>query len=667
MNPKLPAKLEEIISKALKKDREARYQTASEVRTELESLKQEIVPKHYARWPAVAAAVVVVGIIVSAAFWFAKRQPTSRDSVPDLKPRQLTTNSSENRVLGGAISPDGKYIAYSDQNGMHVIVIETGETRAVAQPEALSGKDVDWDIASWFPDSTRFLANAHPTGNDLSAHGSGPLASADPSVGGWSSEGTSIWIASVSGGAPRKLRDEAIAYNISPDGSLISFGSNRGRFGDREIWLMGPDGAQARKIYDTGEDSSLLMYDWSPDGQRLIYSRTDEFGTTVMNRDLKGGPPKTLFLPSEMQKIVEDFTWLPDGRLIYPVREPGAIGDTCNYWAMRLDTRTGQTIEKPRQLTNWAGYCMGSTYATSDGKRISFVRWEQHITSYVADLIAEGTRILEPRRFPMSESSDAVADWAPDSKSTILVSNRSGHFGIYKQSLDKDTAEPLVTQGFDRDAHMSPDGKSVIYFGVGENGPWPIKGPEPVMRVSLAGGPPQPLFTASPGSLLTCARSPSEMCAIGEPTEDGKQLTVSAFDPQKGRGAELFRIALGPNDDNWRLNVSPDGTRFAALSSRAGPINIYDVHGEILQTVRLKGWSHLQTSIWAADGKSLFVTADIRDGTVVLHVDLQGNAHVMWQNAGISLETLAHPSPDGHHLEFDRWTMNGNMWMLENF
>ena len=165
-----------------------------------------------------------------------------------------------------------------------------------------------WDIASWFPDSTRLLASAHPSENDLSSHGSGALASAEPSVGGMSSRGTSIWIAPASGGAPRKLRDEAIAYNISPDGSLISFGSNKGRFGDREIWLMGPDGAQARKLYDTGEDSSLLMYYWSPDGQRLIYSRTDKFGTTVMNRDLKGGPSTTLFPPSEMQKIVEDFT-----------------------------------------------------------------------------------------------------------------------------------------------------------------------------------------------------------------------------------------------------------------------------------------------------------------------------------------------------------------------
>lgn len=50
----------------------------------------------------------------------------------------------------------------------------------------------------------------------------------------------------------------------------------------------------------------------------------------------------------------------------------------------------------------------------------------------------------------------------------------------------------------------------------------------------------------------------------------------------------LFRFGLDSNDSNWRLNVSPDGTRFAALPSGTGPIHIYSLDGEILQTVRLK-------------------------------------------------------------------------------
>ena len=54
---------------------------------------------------------------------------------------------------------------------------------------------------------------------------------------------------SVLGGAPRKLRDNAFAWSVSPDGSSISFGTNKGKLGDRELWLMGPNGEQARKLY----------------------------------------------------------------------------------------------------------------------------------------------------------------------------------------------------------------------------------------------------------------------------------------------------------------------------------------------------------------------------------------------------------------------------------
>jgi serine/threonine protein kinase len=654
LNPELPAKFDEVISKALEKDREARYQAVSEMQADLENLKEETVPNGASPWRAVAAGVIGIGVIASAIFWFAGHQRSSSEAVKQPILRQLTLNSFENSVEDGAISPDGKYVAYSDQKGLHIKVIETGEIRAVPQPEALGGKDVDWDISSpmWFPDSTRFVANIHPFGQWFSE---------------MNSQTTSIWVASVSGGAPRKLRDKAIAYAVSPDGSLISFGDNAGKHGDREIWLMGPGGEQARKLYDTGENNSLGVYTFSPDGQRLLYSRTDESGTTVMSGDLKGSPPTTVFSAAETEKIRLDLTWLPDGRLIYPVPEPGTHAATCNYWAVRLDGHTGHVIEKPRQLTNWTGFCMTSTTATADGKHLVFQRSTAHMTSYVADLVAGGTRILNPVHFPLTETSDALSDWLPDSKTLVLGSDRSGHYALYKQSLDEETPVPLAMQGSGRDAHMSPDGKSVVYFATRENSSLPDTGQEPVMRVSIAGGPSQQLFVASSGSLLTCARPPSDLCAIGEPTVDGKQLAVSAFDSIKGRGGELFRLALGANDDRWSLNLSPDGARFVVLPSRAGPIYIYSLRGEILRQVQLRHWDHLQTAIWAADGKSLFVTADTRAGTGILHVDLKGNAKLLWENPGTSWETVARPSPDGRRLEFHRWVTTGNMWMLENF
>ena len=650
LNPAVPAKLEKIIGRALEKDREARYQSAAEMRFDLSNLIQEKRPKLVARRWAIAVGVVASMIAV---FWFGRVVLSPPGQLPpEPKLRQLTNNSFENRVLFGAISPDGKYLAYSDANGIRIQLVATGERRVVPQPEEPEGKEVDWEIeGTWFPDSTRFVANAHPMAEDEN---------------NWSSQTTSIWLVSVIGGPPHKLRDSAIAFSVSPDGSLIGFASKKGQLGESEIWLMDSSGEQARKLFDTDKGTSIGGLSWSGDGTRVLYTKSDQSGDTLLSRDLKGGPPTFVLDPNEM-KQVNDFLWLADGRLLYSVQNPEFSDKACSFWEMRLDSRTGTPTEKPRKLTNWTGFCATNLSETSDGKKLAFVRRSEHTASYVANLAAGGTRILQPKHFPLTERSESVADWAPDSKSVILVSNRTGQYGIYKQFLDKDMSEPLVTHGYERDPHVSPDGKSVIYLGTGENGPWPIRGPEPVMRVSIAGGPSQRLFTASSGSLLTCARSPSDMCAIGEPIEDGKQLTVSAFDPMKGRGPELFRFALGSSDGNWRVNITPDGTRFVALPSSAGPIHIFSLHGDLLQQIRLKGWSRLQTAIWAADGKSLFVTADIRGGAVVLHVDLQGNAHALWEYTGGSGETLVHPSPDGRHLAFDSWTNSANMWLMENF
>jgi hypothetical protein len=157
------------------------------------------------------------------------------------------------------------------------------------------------------------------------------------------------------------------------------------------------------------------------------------------------------------------------------------------------------------------------------------------------------------------------------------------------------------------------------------------------------------------------------MCLIGEPTEDGKQLAVSVLEPMKGRGPVLFRFPLVANDENWFLDLSPDGTQVAATRTPEGPIYILSSGGRVQKHFRVKGWTNLESFFWTADAKGLFVTAGVRNGKEVLHTDLQGNAHVLWENTGGSGETEARPSPDGHHLALNGWTSNGNIWLMENF
>ena len=680
VNPNVPGKLVEIIDKALEKGRDLRYQVASEIRSDLKRLKRDSesgrrveaaiasdrrgfskarvaadrnVGVLYWRRAGLWLAAATVVLLVAAAFWFARPRPAV---VHEFTQRQLTFNSFENAVRSGSISPDGKYLAYTDEKQLYIKLIGTGEVLRIPAPDELKDRNVQWEITStaWFPDSARFLASAHPSDLDANA----------------AIEGTSTWLVSVFGRMPRKLRDNAYAYSISPDGLLIAFGTNKGKLGDREIWLMNAEGDQARKLYDTNENSTICCLVWSGDGKRIIYVKTDASGDTYLSRDLRGGPVVTVFRPEET-KDLRDFLWLPDGRFLYSVQELGsAFGRSCNLWTVRIDSRTGQPSEKPKKLTDWSDSCESSMSVTADELRLAFLKWSNGATSYMADLTSGGTRILNLRHFPTTESSDALVDWMADGKSLVLVSDRSGQFALFKQAADADEAEPILTEGYGRNPRATPEGKWVLYLGKGDLLPPGQQKLPPVMRVPVNGGPSEKLFDASVESLLLCARPPSQLCVIVEPTDDGKQAIVSSLDPMKGRGAELTRFAIEPLDqtrNGWFADLSADGTRVAMTQSTAGPIHILTVHGQPVQDINVKGWSNLLEFFWAADGKGLYVTARIRDEKVLLNVDLEGNAHTLWSSIGATGDTEAHPSPDGRRLAISTWTTRGNLWMIENF
>src|SRR5215469_10972407 len=140
LNPDLPAELERIINKALEKDRDLRYQHASEMRTDLKRLKRDTdsgrvvasgygaasggAPRRSPLWLAGTLAVIVAALAVG---WFVWRRAQTK---PALTERQLTANPPEDAVTGSAISPDGKRIAYSDATGLYLRSIDSGETHA---------------------------------------------------------------------------------------------------------------------------------------------------------------------------------------------------------------------------------------------------------------------------------------------------------------------------------------------------------------------------------------------------------------------------------------------------------------------------------------------------------------------------------------------------------
>jgi DNA-binding winged helix-turn-helix (wHTH) protein/Tol biopolymer transport system component len=601
------------------------------------------------RWVRMTAGGIGALSIGSVAFWFATRQFAPKIPPSELKLRQLTTNPSENAVSNGAISPDGKYLAYVDTKGIQIKLIETGETRAVPPPEEPNGKDLEWRIVQpWFPDGTRFLAESHPPGQAAAV---------------WTSQGSSIWIVSVLAGAPRKLRDQARADSISPDGSTISFGTNRGRRGDREIWLMGSDGENARKLYEADEDSSIGGLYWFPHGQRVWYGAFDKSGFSLVTREMGGGPVTTIPLPPEVTSW--DVTLLPDSRLLYVVGEKGAAGFSCNYWVLPLDERTGAPTDKPKRLTNWGGTCPIGTSITADGRKLAFLNWGQgHAPMVVTDLEANGKRVANTRSFASSQSWDNPLDWTSDGKQVIFASNRNGHYGIFKQSVDGETTEALVAGPKDVEvARVSPDNAWLLYV---DSTLVNSEGSLQVMRAPLIGGPSQLVLTARAFSDFRCARSPSTLCVISEATEDRKQFVFTAFDPLQGRESELARVDIATQAKLFHWDLSADGTRICIIKNAQAPIEILSLHGDPAQTIHVKDWNNLETLNWAADGQGFFISNGVHGGGVLLHVDLRGNANVLRTTPGVGYAPVW-PSPDGRHLVIQEFRAEGNIWTLENF
>lgn len=608
------------------------------------------------------AALVAVAIL-----WRIQRQPSSTSGLPELKQRQLTANPTDNPVMSGAISPDGKYLAYADLRGLHIKLIETGETVDVPEPEELTGARVDWDIVStWVRDGTRFIANANMAGRRAS-----------------------IWTVPALGGAPRKIRDNSEAKSISRDGAWVAFQTNWGRFGYREMWVMRPDGGGAHKLYDTNETSFLGGAEWSPDGRRLGYfighEAHDKGEMAIESRDLVGGPPVTA-LPDAV--ALEDWSWLPDGRLVYSLDEPGPAAESCNLWTMRIDPRNGKPAEKLKRLTNWAGFCVANPSPSADSRRLAFRRWVWQANIFVADLDRTGTHLATPRKLPTNEGRNLPAGWTPDSTAVVFESYRDGQWQMLKQPLDRETAEPVVKGTMDMvnpQARVSPDGAWILYPS-GYSSAGGSAAPYQLMRVSMNGGSPERVLTASsydsvhsrtaPG----CAKAPASLCAIAERSADGKQITFTAFDPVRGRGREIAQVEVEPTGRDYVWDLSPDGTRIAFLQlfgaqvgpSAGGKIRVIPLDGLVPREIVVKGWNSLQSVDWAADGKALFVSGATTEGSALLHVDMQGNAKVLWERKGsiepwFALAPWAVPSPDGRHLAIYDWQLSSNIWMVENY
>jgi DNA-binding winged helix-turn-helix (wHTH) protein/Tol biopolymer transport system component len=597
-------------------------------------------------------AAVAIVLLLAAAVWQLSRTSPRHLSVE----KRITANPSEASIWAAVISPDGKYLAYADPGGMYLRQMDSGETRPVPLPKNFKARP-----SSWFPDSTHLLVTSRDR----------------------SEQKASIWKVSILGGTPQMLLDDAEDGSVSPDGALIAFfhRSPAALYGLRgqaifhtvgELWLVTSDGQNPYKFatpVDTSDPqavgSEVTAASWAPNSRQLAYierhkmiahSRAGD-ESWLLTRDLKGGQSQVIL--RDRLLVPENICWTPDGRVLYTLREDPRVR-CCDYGvqAIRINRDTGKAIGESEPVSKGLGW-IGGLSVTADGRRLFLWRGNTLPQVYLSEFEPGTHRLTTPHRLTLDEHANGATSWMPDSKSVLFVSDREGVWKLFSQRVDQRTPE-VVSGNVGAGGRLSADGSEVLFAKAsGTEDPAALVH---VMGIPVSGGVPRMVVEDVGIDNFLCARTPATVCVYAKVVRN--TTTLISFDTHKGKVREIATFDRWPD---WSL--SPDGSQVAVVTDRhGGRIQFISLATDRRRDVLVKDWPVLGSASWSADGRSLMVTSLSPDGqSVILDVDMRGNAHVLLESDLHAKIYGVIPSPDGHYLALNLVTGENNVWMVENF
>ena len=632
VNASLPRELERIVHRALSKDPERRYQTAKDLRNDLEELKASLDSGALAldpasgtgtggrrgtpvwRWavPTIAAALMFLALL-----WTIRKQPPGAESTPSHTAMQMVSLTSTGSARLPAISPDGQYVVYvqGEDNDHSVWMQQIGgpsRVRIVDATPRVSILGLTITPDSKYVDVVRKADEEFPE----------------------------LWRVPFLGGPPRRLIDVVwSAPGWSPDGTQMAYVTE---IGDA-LTVSDADGAHPRVIARRTTPRRFLSLAyiirpdarpvWLPDGKSVaVLGNDDERGYTALEIVTVGvatGAESHLSLPEsgdmvpgiglalgrDGQSFIVNYISAGGPPQIVTVRAAdGALtrltSDVSQYVGLDVAKDMVVTTDRGIRSSLWIADAAGRNPRQIDRDVATEVArggvaWARDRLIYFASLPAGSG--LWSKDTAGTESQLIVPDATTPSTSadgrTLVFMRGTGKLALWRSDSDGRNATE-IPGGIGYTPNVSPDGSTAFYVTghAGRQNAW---------FADLRGGAAPRQFSQVIISPYGAAVSPDGRQVMLVTTAKRDVLIV----PIEG-GEPTRRLAVA---NATRIQWTPDGQGVAYLNPDArSNIWVQPIGGGAPYQLTHFTDRRIVAYAWSPDGRRLAIARAIETSDIVL-------------------------------------------------
>ena len=586
----LPPRFVHVVERCLEPEAENRWQTARDVKAELEWAAAELsgagarpgvaasFPRAKRRWlrPALAVAGVgVAAILVWALLWNRSASPPAVLSVSLLPPPDTSFRFARNGEGGFALSPDGTKLAFvgRTQGKAHLWLRTLAESESRLLPDSEGAYNPFWS-----PDS-RWIGFFTPVKLKKVEVASGSVIDVLESpgsnlIGSWSFRGVIIYanpnairggsppnpVLEIpdTGGTPVRIPDTEHASSPSflPDGRRFIF--FRGTAQKAELWLASIDASERpRRLGDFGTHPS-----YSQDHILSVVNGVLMARPFDLTRGELRGDPFRLKAPLANRVLFgylyTNYSANAQGMLVYPP-EANVLSEL--RWRDRTGKQVG-TLGAPGEYY--------TPRISPDGKRVAFSRRDGGNSDiWVANLATNSLT-----RLTFDQAIDENPVWSPDGAAVTFDNDGSGTASLFrKAATGAGGTERLTTPAFDQQPlDWSRDGRFLVYTQI-------TRSSEILIQAANRDPPLSFLGHARGASKAQFNPGVPRWIAYDYDDTGRREIYVREFEPGKPASSTLWQVSdAGGQMPRWRgdgkeiFYLSLDGKMMAARVSTEGGV-----------------------------------------------------------------------------------------------